>query len=316
MKRFLVNILHFSLVAIVGYMLLLFLFGDLGWVRTANSTLGNTGHLNSRIKDIPNYHDIDVLFLGSSHCYRTFDTRFYSQHGYKCFNLGSSNQTPMQTLVLLKDYLDSLRPRRAVMEVHQDILDNDGVECSVDLLTNAPITCNSTAMVFKVNNMRVYNTWLYNLYSQRVRHRLEQFVEDTVIDQAVYQPGGYVKITGRTFERKRYPRRDIHIRPEQMDALKECIAMLRERDIPVLLVEVQDAKQLRSTFKNHPWFEQQMTDLAPYYYPILPMIDTVHFANSNHLYQPGIDLFNQHFVQVLDCWFATDTLPSPPREEQ
>ena len=87
--------LCFVLVAVAGYTLLLWGLGDLGWVRTANTTMGNKGHLCSRIKDIRNYHDVDILFLGSSHSYRTFDTRTYEAAGYHCFNLGSSIQTPM-----------------------------------------------------------------------------------------------------------------------------------------------------------------------------------------------------------------------------
>ena len=91
MKRLLKHTILFALVAIVAYPVLLCLLGDLGWVRTARTEMANRGFLNSRIKDIRNYHNVDVLFLGSSHCYRTFDTRFYRSHGISCFNLGSSN---------------------------------------------------------------------------------------------------------------------------------------------------------------------------------------------------------------------------------
>jgi hypothetical protein len=297
--------LCFVLVAVAGYTLLLWVFGDLGWVRTANTTMGSTGHLCSRIKDIRNYHDVDILFLGSSHSYRTFDTRTYEAAGYHCFNLGSSNQTPMQTLVLLQTYLDSLNPRRVIFEVHPDIMNHDGVESAVDLLANAPLTYPMTRMTWQMGNMKVLNTWLYSLYNQLLCHRLEHFVEDSVIQDAAYVPGGYVEINARRFEVKRYPRKNLTIRPEQMDALKACLAMLRERHIPYLLVEVQDAEQLRKTFLNHDWFEEQMRSLGPYRYKILPMVDTVHFANSNHLYKPGIVMFNDDLIKDLDQYFPS-----------
>ena len=76
------------------------------------------------------------------------------------------------------------------------------------------------------------------------------------------------------------------------------------RDIPYMLVEVQDAYQLRSAYKNHQWFEKKMQALGPYRYKILPLEDTIHFCNSNHLFIPGIEMFNQDFVvdlkQALD----------------
>ena len=295
--------LVFIPVATMGYLLLLWTAGDLGWVRTANTTMGNTGHLCSRIKDIRNYHDVDILFLGSSHCYRTFDTRTYEAAGYHCFNLGSSNQTPVQTYVLLQAYLDSLNPQRVVMEVHPDIMNNDGVESAVDMLANVPLTCEMTRMAWKMRNMKVVNTWLYSIYNQKICHRLEHFVEDSIIQNTAYVPGGYVEVNARKFEVKRYPRKRLKIRPEQMEALKRCVDMLKEREIPYLLVEVQDAEQLRSTFLNHDWFERQMQALGPYRYKILPMEDKVHFANSNHLYKPGIVMFNDDLIKDLDLYF-------------
>ena len=304
MKKLLHKMLCFVPVAAAGYILLLWLLGDCGWVRTANTTMGNSGHLCSRIKDVRNYDSIDLLFLGSSHCYRTFDTRFYESHGYHCFNLGSSNQTPIQTYVLLQQYLDSLHPKRVVFEVHPDIMNNDGIECAVDMLANTPLTCETSRMAWKLHNMKVINTWLYALYNQKIRHRLEHFAEDSIIQDAAYVKGGYVEINARKFEVKRYPRKNLTIRPEQMEALKKCLALLKAHDIPYLLVEVQDAEQLRKTFLNHDWFEQQMQALGPYYYEVLPMVDTIHFANSNHLFKPGIEMFNNHFINILNNWVA------------
>ena len=39
---------------------------------------GEFGFTVERFRDIENYGDIDILFLGSSHSYRTFDTRIYT----------------------------------------------------------------------------------------------------------------------------------------------------------------------------------------------------------------------------------------------
>ena len=66
MHKFVRNSLLFLPVAVIGYLLLLALLGDLGWVRTAITQMGNTGHICSRVKDIRNYHNVEVLFLGST----------------------------------------------------------------------------------------------------------------------------------------------------------------------------------------------------------------------------------------------------------
>ena len=184
---------------------------------------------------------------------------------------------------------------------------NDGVESAVDLLANTPLTPANFRMAMQFKNMKVFNTLLYSFYNQKICHRLEHFVEDSVIEQSAYVPGGYVETHTKSFVRKRYPRRNITIRPEQLDALNKCLNLLKQRHIPYLLVEVQDAEQLRKTFLNHPWFEQQMSQLGPYRYKILPMTDTVHFSNSNHLFKPGIEMFNIDFLNDYDSIFSSIT---------
>lgn len=298
-RHFVGRTLLFALVACVGYILLLCLFGDLGWARTGNFKAGNQGHIFTRMKEAREYHDIDVLFLGSSLCYRTFDTRFYEANGIHCYNLGSSNQSPIQTRVLLDAYLDSLHPKFVVFEVHDDIMRNDGVESAVDMLINVPITAEASKMAWGLKNMKVLNTWAYSLYNQKVMHRLDNFVEDSVIFNFRHVRGGFLENDSCNFVKRNYARKDLTIQPKQLKALKQCLAMLDERNIPYLLVETQDALQYRKSVKNHEWFEKQMSALGPYYYEVLPLVDTLHFFDSYHFNKEGVRIFNEHFINIL-----------------
>lgn len=298
-RHFVGRTLLFVLVACVGYILLLCLFGDLGWARTGNFKAGNQGHIFTRMKEAREYHDIDVLFLGSSHCYRTFDTRFYEANGIHCYNLGSSNQSPIQTRVLLDAYLDSLHPKFVVFEVHDDIMRNDGVESAVDMLINVPITAEASKMAWGLKNMKVLNTWAYSLYNQKVMHRLDNFVEDSVIFNFRHVRGGFLENDSCNFVKRNYARKDLTIQPKQLKALKQCLAMLDKRNIPYLLVETQDALQYRKSVKNHEWFEKQMSALGPYYYEVLPLVDTLHFFDSYHFNKEGVRIFNEHFINIL-----------------
>lgn len=298
-RHFVGRTLLFALVACVGYILLLCLFGDLGWARTGTFKMGHPGHIFTRMKEAREYHDIDVLFLGSSHCYRTFDTRFYEANGIHCYNLGSSNQSPIQTRVLLDAYLDSLHPKFVVFEVHDDIMRNDGVESAVDMLINVPITAEASKMAWGLKNMKVLNTWAYSLYNQKVMHRLDNFVEDSVIFNFRHVRGGFLENDSCNFVKRNYARKDLTIQPKQLKALKQCLAMLDERNIPYLLVETQDALQYRKSVKNHEWFEKQMSALGPYYYEVLPLVDTLHFFDSYHFNKEGVRIFNEHFINIL-----------------
>ena len=119
--------------------------------------LGPGGHLKTRIRDLATCSDVDVLFLGSSHAYRGFDPRIFMKYGIKSFNLGSSAQTPIQTEILLKRYLNSLKPKLVVYEVYPSTLSLDGVESALDLIANDRIDFPIIKMALDLNHAAVYN---------------------------------------------------------------------------------------------------------------------------------------------------------------
>ena len=107
--------------------------------KNVRSCVGCYGHLYSRVKDAEKIKNPDILFIGSSHSYRGFDTRVFQKHGIKAFNLGSSSQTPINSKVLLKQYLDKINPKMVVIEAYAGTISADGVESSLDLLSNNKI---------------------------------------------------------------------------------------------------------------------------------------------------------------------------------
>lgn len=62
--------------------------------------------------------NIDVLFLGGSHCYRTFDTRITDEYfNGNTFNAGSSNQSADGSLALLKEAVKQNKIKSVYVEV-------------------------------------------------------------------------------------------------------------------------------------------------------------------------------------------------------
>jgi hypothetical protein len=61
---------------------------------------------------------IDVLFIGSSHCYRTFNPVIFDTIlDCTSFNLGSGGQSPFTGFFVLKEALDYQNPKVVLMEV-------------------------------------------------------------------------------------------------------------------------------------------------------------------------------------------------------
>lgn len=71
-------------------------------------------------------NSLDILFIGSSHSYCTFDPEIVDKAlGTYSFNLGSPLQHPDTSYHLLKKALESQSPRTVVFEIYWDMLDDE-----------------------------------------------------------------------------------------------------------------------------------------------------------------------------------------------
>src|SRR5437868_5764818 len=114
MKRFIRNTFLFSIFAIAIYISLVILFGFVGLgslKKNVNYKGSLPGHTYTRLRDADTTNNINILFIGSSHCYRGYDPRFFRSKNVRVFNLGSAAQTPIQTEILLDKYLKQLNPQ-------------------------------------------------------------------------------------------------------------------------------------------------------------------------------------------------------------
>ena len=70
--------------------------------------------------------NIDILFLGSSHCYRTFDTKI-TDIGFEAntFNAGSSSETIDGSYALLKEVEKSNNVKEVYVELYYALMGND-----------------------------------------------------------------------------------------------------------------------------------------------------------------------------------------------
>lgn len=98
MKLFIKNIILFTCYILLFYIIVTPLWSFVMpnfMAKNVRNCVGCYGHLFSRVRDAEKMKNPDILFLGSSHAYRGFDTRIFSKHGITSFNLGSSAQTPI-----------------------------------------------------------------------------------------------------------------------------------------------------------------------------------------------------------------------------
>ncbi|MFN9798593.1 MAG: hypothetical protein ACK54P_01135, partial [Bacteroidota bacterium] len=84
MKLFLRRLAAFACFASIVYLLLLMIWGNIfGEWKLQNILYRRAGHGHSfsRFREADTTKNVDLLFLGSSHAYRGFDTRIFDSAG-------------------------------------------------------------------------------------------------------------------------------------------------------------------------------------------------------------------------------------------
>lgn len=309
MKDFFVKILLFAVFASIFYVCILFFWGNYApalFQPNLTDLKGGYGHSFSRLKEVKQVNkDIDILFLGSSHAYRGFDTRIFEKHGFNTFNLGTTSQTPMQTLLLTRRYLEQIQPKLVVYEVYPITFMIDGVEGALDVIANDCNDLHSLKMTVEINNVKTHNAFIYSatrdILHQNKTHKEPTYKENEVRGDDAYIKGGFVqKETGFIDMRKITPEH-LQVAKQQLKAFKEIINELDKREIDLILVYAPISKAMLANFSNKHYYDSLMTTYGEYYNfnEMMELNDTIHFYDRHHLNQVGVELFNEKLIETI-----------------
>jgi hypothetical protein len=303
MKKFLLHFLKFTLFAGVFYAVVLCIWS---WImpdfmaKNVRNCIGCYGHLNTRVKEIPKFKDVDILVLGSSHAYRGFDNRVFEKYGLKLFNLGSSSQSPMQTNVLLNQYVDQLNPKLVVLESYAGVLGLDGVESSLDLAANNQMDHHYYKTLFDLKNIRSINSAIYGTFRE-ILGLNDNFVEDSIQAEDKYVSGGFVETEFRQNPYTAEKENPWEISATQLNYLEKNIELLKEKNIPYLIVQTPITKRLYEARTNNAEIDSILNSYGTYksFQTDLNLNDTIDFYDSNHLNQEAVVKFNEVFIEYL-----------------
>lgn len=302
MKLFLKDFGLFVMFLAVLYASLLFVWGTLPKNAQPNLSYpqGALGHMNTRLKEIKNYTDIDILFLGSSHAYRGFDPRIFKSVDLSIFNLGSSSQSPMQSRLLLNRYLNQLAPKLIIYETTPATFSSDGVESALDIIANDKNDISTLLMTLKLNHIRIFNNFIYGVMRDLFNLN-DSYMEPLNRNTDTYIAGGYVAKEMLHYKKNSLKNRTWSFNDNQLSEFEAIVTMIRDANIDLILVRAPVTPSLYNSFQNNISFDNLMSSYSTYYNfnEILKLDDSFHFYDSNHLNQNGVDLFNNKLIDVL-----------------
>ncbi len=301
--KFLNKILIFILFVSTVYILLIIvsgLFLPEELTTNLNYRIGSNGHMFSRTKEIDKHKNIDILFLGSSHAYRGFDTRIFKENGLSSFNLGSSSQTPIQTNVLLERHIKEINPKIVIYDVYPDAMESDGVESSVDIIANSRNDFLSINMAYKINNIKTYNTLLYGFFRD-IMNLNSDFVEEKIKEDDLYINGGFVerKSISKSLSIAEEEERNWVTNKSQIIAFEDNLEILKRNNTKVILVQTPYLNY--DKYLNNDSINRYYNKLGIPYYNFNEILDLSndYYYDYSHLNQQGVEIFNYKLISIL-----------------
>ncbi len=264
---------------------------------------GGYGHMFSRIQEINTKDSIDILILGSSHAYRGFDTRLMHFNQNTVFNLGSSSQSHHQTKQLIKTYVPKLKPKYVIYEVFPNTLTSDGVESSLDLISNADLNNHTLEMACKVRDIRTFNTLILRCFRE-VSGKHSELTEPIIKKEDTYISGGFVQKEFKTYIHDDDIDKKIwKTNKSQLQSFIDNIEYLKKNDIITILVFAPISQQLYQAFKNLNYYDSLYSSQEVKYinanHMNLNLNDSLHFYDLHHLNQKGVEIFNRKLSQEI-----------------
>ncbi len=265
---------------------------------------GGFGFTLPRLREAETWGAVDILFLGSSHTYRSFDPRIFAEYGYRSFNLGTTGQTPINSYYILKKYFPKLQPRLIVMDIYRELYDRDGLESFYDLSKNAPFSWEMATMALALRTPHALNAALDNFFLTRTGF-LDR-AQQQPFEHEVYIPGGYVE-THKVYTKTPNPKpQRVELQEFQLDYLRRIIDYVHERGSRIVLVSQPEPLEILRAVVNYDEIVATFAALAGEkgvrYFDFnfkLPVQTNVHFSDADHLNPAGVRLYNTALIDTL-----------------
>ena len=280
-------------------------------------------------------NSLDIVFLGSSHSYCTFDPEIFDNKlNTNSFQLGMPLQHPDSTYYTLQEVLNYQNPKMVVMEVYWDLLQNDfelnQVKTLFQVLENETLKNNYIKEDFPLSEKVKYNTNILkyqadyfaykgNEFNQKIKTKFN--VKDKESKKQVgteeYRSKGYVYCNyqmledeyNKTNQFKNLDGRDFSFSKTQKDFLLKIINLCKENNIQLVFVTAPIANVSMDYIKNYNIINEQISNFAKennvFYidYNIINEKDSLltneNFRDDAHLNHSGVEIVSNHFINLL-----------------
>jgi len=280
-------------------------------------------------------NSLDVVFLGSSHSYCTFDPDIFdSELNVNSFQLGSPLQHLDSTYYTLKELLNYQKPKIAIVEVYWDMLDDEfelkQAGMLFQALRNDKYEAEYIEEVFPLSEKVKYNVKLFR-YQQdyfafrnsKLKEKIEaKYNVETKAAQKQqgteeYRSKGYAycdyKMLESEFNKTNQFRsldgKNWNMDNAQKKYLQKIVDTCKQNNIKLIFVTAPVANVSMEFIKNYDLIHNKVQNFAdknniPYIdYNIVnineKLLTNDNFRDDAHLNQSGVEIVDNHFINWL-----------------
>lgn len=278
-------------------------------------------------------NSLDMVFLGSSHSYCTFDPEIIDKIvGSSSYQLGMPLQHYDSTYYTLLEVLNYHKPKRVVVEVYWDMLDDDfelkQATMLFQVLKNDALEQDYINKVFPMGEKIKYNNNVFKYqadyfayetkqWQEKIQNKFGVALKASERQQGVekYRSRGYTYCDykmlsselDKTNQFKNFDGKDWKASDVQKGWLKKLVDKCNENDIEVIFVTAPIANVSMEYIKNYDIvhnYIQKMADewdIKYYDYNIINknknLLSLDNFRDDAHLNHSGVEIISKDFAE-------------------
>lgn len=306
-------------------------YGDL--FQAANAKNKINAFNVKRFEDFYAADELDLIFVGSSHSYCTFDPEIFDERlGTSSFQLGMPQQLPDATYYTLLEVLNYQKPKTVVMELYWGMLSDKFNQKQAGMLFQVldnkelereyfnKVYPASEKLKYFVKPVRFSQDYLAMKNAELEEYMTEEFgvVKETAKDSGVeyYRSKGYVYCDhiisedklDRTNQFKNFDGKSFEIDNTQKKYIEKIAELCRQNDINLIFVTAPVAPVSMEKIKNYGLVNKKVGELCesfgvPYFdYNMInteeQLLENENFRDDAHLNHSGITIVCNHFIDL------------------
>ncbi len=280
-------------------------------------------------------NSLDMVFLGSSHSYCTFDPDIFDEDlNISSYQMGMPLQLLDSTYFTLLEVLNYQKPKIAVVEIYWGLLDDEfelkQAGMLFQVLKNKELEKQYISEVFPLGEKIKYNFDILKYQQDYFAFKNKEFKDDikerfVVFDKGLpkqrgkeeYRSKGYTFCNYnmlddefyKTNQFKRFDGKQWEFNDTQKKYLRKIVDVCNKNNIQLIFVTAPIANVSMEHIKNYDIVNSAVSDFAeenkvPYLdYNIVnkneKLLENKNFRDDAHLNHSGVEIVDRHFLGFL-----------------